>query len=59
MLYNLEKKKVQSPIDCTKCPYKDKKTKLCTGINKCCFEYDSATKTIIDGVTKMPMKVRQ
>lgn len=57
MLYNIEKKKIHEETDCCTCPYYDTRLLKCHGINKCCFEYDAATKTIIDGVTKLPLKV--
>lgn len=57
MLYNIEKKKVKGAFDCGDCPYLDKENARCNGLNKCCFEYDPKTKTIIDGITKLPLKV--
>lgn len=57
MLYDIEKKKVHSPIDCFTCPHYDSRLLKCHGANKCCFEYDEKTKTVIDGVTKLPLKV--
>lgn len=57
MLYNIEKKKIKTATTCVDCPYLDKALHRCEGINKCCFEYDAVTKTIIDGVTKLPLKV--
>lgn len=57
MLYNIEKKKTRTMLDCGSCPHFNKGTFRCEGLNKCCFEYDPKTKTIIDGVTKLPLKV--
>ena len=57
MLYNIEKKKIKTATTCIDCPYLDKALHRCEGIIKCCFEYDAVTKTIIDGVTKLPLKV--
>lgn len=57
MLYNIEQKKVQSFFDCYRCSYYDITLKKCNGLNKCCFIYDEKTKTIIDGVTKMPLDI--
>ena len=56
MLYNIEKKKVMRPTDCILCSHYDKKQKKCNGIGKACFEYDELTKTVIDGVTKLPLR---
>ena len=58
MLYNIEKNKIQSQVQCLTCRHYDKKLKKCNGLNICCFEYDNATKTIIDGVTKLPLKMK-
>lgn len=57
MLYNKDLKKVQSIADCLKCPCFDKQLKQCKGLNKVCFEYDEKTKTCIDGITKLPIKL--
>lgn len=56
MLYNIERKKTMSPKDCLTCPHYDKGKKKCEGIGKACFEYDELTKTVIDGVTKLPLR---
>lgn len=58
MLYNIEKGKVQKIEDCFSCPYFNQKAKKCEGVNKACFVYDAKTQTIIDGVTKLPIKVK-
>ena len=55
MLYNINLNRVRDINDCITCPAFNKKTKRCEGIDKVCFEYDEATKTIIDGVTKLPI----
>jgi hypothetical protein len=57
MLYNKELKKVQSNSDCITCKYFDKNKKKCNGIGKNCFEYDLKTKTAIDPITKLPIKI--
>lgn len=57
MLYNYNLKKVQSNSQCQKCEFFDKKRKKCLGIGKVCFEYDEKTKTAIDPVTKLPLKI--
>lgn len=58
MLYNIEKRKEQKLEDCFSCQYFDEKEKRCKGINKACFIYDSKTKTIIDGITKLPITIK-
>ena len=58
MLYNVEKKKEKKATDCASCQYFDKCTKKCNGLNKNCFLYDKTTKTIIDGVTGLPLKLK-
>ena len=55
MLYNINLKKTREITDCFSCHCFNAKTKRCEGIDKVCFEYDEATKTIIDGVTKLPI----
>lgn len=57
MLWNREKKKIQARVDCINCPYFDKKTKKCNGIGKNCFEYDQKSKTAIDPITKLAVKL--
>jgi hypothetical protein len=57
MLYNNNLKKVQASSDCITCPNFDKKEKKCLGIGKICLEYDPKTKTAIDTVTKLPIKL--
>lgn len=56
MIYNIKLNRVVSLIDCAECKEKNEK-RLCNGFNKCCFEYDEKTKTIVDGVTKMPLDI--
>ena len=57
MLFNLKLNKVQASSQCITCPHFDKTQKKCFGIGKCCAEYDPKTRTVIDPVTKMPLKV--
>ena len=57
MLYNKDTKKTLNVVDCPKCPYFDKKKKRCNGLNIKCFEYDHKTMTIIDPITKLPIKI--
>lgn len=59
MLYNIEKKRVKKDIDCYSCEKYDARMKKCNGCNSICFEYDSLTNTIIDGITKMPIKNKE
>lgn len=57
MLYNKDLKRPRKPTDCVSCPLFDKNYKKCNGANKICFEYDPKTQTVIDGITKLPIKV--
>ena len=57
MLYNINKKTIQTNIQCLNCDAFDKKAKTCHGLGKYCFEYDKKTQTIIDPVTKLPIKM--
>lgn len=57
MLYNIETGKVKELGDCAQCSHFNKTDLRCEGLNKCCFEFDEKTKTIIDGVTKLPLKM--
>lgn len=56
MLWNIEKNKVQTTVDCQVCKYFDKKLKKCNGLGKNCFVYDKKTGTVIDPVTKLAIK---
>ena len=56
MLWNKEKNKVQTTVDCQVCKYFDKKLKKCNGIGKICFVYDKKTGTVIDPVTKLAIR---
>ena len=58
MLFNFSKKKPKKATDCASCPYFDKRTKKCNGLNKNCFLYDKTTNTVIDGVTGLPLKIK-
>lgn len=58
MLYNINKHRTKKATDCASCPYFDKKTKECKGKNKNCFLYDKTTKTVIDGITGLPLKIK-
>ena len=57
MLYNKQLNKVQTNIDCLQCEYFDKRRKKCCGIGKNCFEFDPKTRTAIDPITKLPIKL--
>lgn len=56
MLYNKDLKKVQASSHCITCPCFDSKQKKCNGLGKICFEIDPKTKTVIDPITKLPIK---
>lgn len=57
MLYNKNYRRIKKPIDCMTCACYDKTLKECKGLNKVCFEYDEKTQTLIDGITKLPIKL--
>lgn len=57
MLYNKTLKKTRQQADCLTCDYFDKTYLRCKGIGKNCFEYDEKTKTAIDPITKLPIKL--
>ena len=57
MLYNIKRKKIQNSLDCLNCEHFDKTLKKCKGYGKRCFEFDPKTMTIIDPVTRVPIKV--
>lgn len=57
MLYNKELDKIKTCADCITCKFFDKRTKICSGIGKNCFEFDPKTRTAIDPVTKLPIKL--
>ena len=57
MLFNKETMQVWKNTDCLYCKYFDQKTKKCSGYGKNCFEYDPKTKTAIDPITKMKVKL--
>lgn len=59
MLYNIELGGIQKPTQCITCPYFNQTLKRCEGLNKNCFLYDDKTDTIIDGVTKLPLKIKR
>jgi len=57
MLYNKDLKAIQKMADCLTCKHFDKKEKKCGGIGKSCFEYDPISKTAIDPITHLPIKL--
>lgn len=57
MLYNNDLKRVQASSQCITCQHFDKKQKKCFGIGKCCFEFDPKTRTAIDPITRLPIKL--
>lgn len=59
MLFNIEKKKIKNNKHCLSCKYFDKASHKCSGIGKVCFEYDKDTQTLIDPITKMPLKIER
>ena len=59
MLYNIKKKKTQSINDCLTCEKFDKKLCKCNGIGEICYEYDPLTETVIDGITKLPIILKE
>ena len=59
MLFNIEEKKIKNTALCVNCKCFDKKTKTCNGIGKVCFEYDEKIQTLIDPITKMPLKIER
>ena len=57
MLYNIKEGRPQSMVMCLKCEKWNKQQMRCVGgMNKICFAYDHITGTIIDGITKLPIK---
>lgn len=56
MILNTETNKIKTPTDCLTCEFWDKRLKKCNGIGKKCFEYDALTGTILDPITKLPIK---
>lgn len=57
MLYNKRLRKIWKTSDCVMCPYLDKRKKKCLGIGVNCFEFDEKTRTALDPVTKLPIKI--
>lgn len=57
MLFNKELNKQNKTSFCTKCKYFNTVKKQCNGIGKNCFLYDPKTKTVIDPITKLPIKI--
>lgn len=57
MLYNINEKKQNKTSYCIVCKYFNKVEKQCKGIGKNCFLYDPKTKTVIDPITKLPIKI--
>lgn len=56
-LYNITYKRKKEVEDCFTCPAFDKVLKKCNGLDSVCFQYDEKTRTVINGKTKLPMKV--
>lgn len=57
MLYNINKHTIKHSIDCLTCEHFNKKSKTCNGVGKVCFEFDQKTQTILDPITKLPIKL--
>lgn len=57
MLYNKTTRQIKVQEDCFSCPHFNTKEKKCYGFGKNCFEYDMKTKTVIDPITKLPIKL--
>lgn len=57
MIYNNNLKKIQASSQCITCEHFDKTKRQCFGIGKCCFEFDPKTRTAIDPITKLPIKL--
>lgn len=57
MLYNNDLHQVQKNSQCISCEHFNKKQKKCYGIGKCCFEFDPKTRTAIDPITGLPIKL--
>ena len=57
MLFNIERNKVNKTGYCIGCKHFDRAKKQCEGIGKTCFLYDPKTKTVIDPITKLPIKI--
>ena len=56
MLYNKNFKSTQKNTQCLNCELFDKKRKKCNGFGKICFEYDDKIQTVIDPITRLPIK---
>lgn len=57
MLYNFEKRRIRTDVDCLTCEYFEKNEKKCNGCGKKCLEYDPKTKTVIDSITRLPLNI--
>ena len=57
MLYNNNLHQVQKNSQCITCEHFNKQQKKCYGIGKCCFEFDPKTRTAIDPITGLPIKL--
>lgn len=59
MLYNNDKERICTNIDCLTCTYFNAENKKCNGIGKKCFEYDKYTMTVIDAITHLPINLNK
>lgn len=57
MLWNNEKKRITKLPDCFLCSKFDKTEKKCKGFGIICFEYDDVTRTCVDPITKLKIKL--
>ena len=57
MLFNFKTQDIHKMTDCLTCEHFDKIEKKCLGFGKICFEYDPKTKTCLDPITKLPIKL--
>lgn len=59
MLYNSEKNRLKTSMDCLDCIYFDKGEKRCNGLGKVCFLFDEKTNTVIDHITNLPINLNK
>lgn len=58
MLYNKKRQKPNKTSYCMNCVYFNKRMKQCEGIGINCFIYDPKSRTVIDPITKLPIKIK-
>ena len=58
MLYDTKLGRPHNYLDCEQCARYNKRLQKCEGgYNVQCFEFDPYTQTVIDGVTKLPLRL--